>query len=232
MYLYETHLHTAPVSACAAGSPAAQVRAYKAAGYAGIIVTDHFFNGNSGCPSDWPWDKKLEFFTSGYRQAEREGRLCGLDVFFGLEYCIRGTEFLTYGLSPEFLAAHPGMDTLTAAQYSALVRDGGGYLAQAHPYRKDWWIASPFPVDPGLIDGVEVYNASMPDAVNAKAREFARLHGLPAQAGSDSHSIGLPFMSGIGLARRAESIGEIIDALKAKRAKLIVPEGAECPPIL
>lgn len=42
MFRYETHLHTAEGSGCASASGAEQARRYKALGYDGIIVTDHF----------------------------------------------------------------------------------------------------------------------------------------------------------------------------------------------
>ena len=46
-YLYETHMHTSEASACAGSTGAQMARAYKEAGYTGIIVTDHFFYGNT-----------------------------------------------------------------------------------------------------------------------------------------------------------------------------------------
>ena len=46
-YKYETHLHTSETSACAVSSAGDMVRAYADAGYTGIVVTDHFFNGNT-----------------------------------------------------------------------------------------------------------------------------------------------------------------------------------------
>jgi len=225
MFIYETHMHTSIVSACADISPADQVRAYKGRGYTGVVITDHFSNGNSNCPHKLPWDKKIEFLASGYRKAKKEGDKCGLDVFFGWEYNIRGTEFLTYGLSIDFLLEHPGMEWLTAAQYSKLIRGNGGYLAQAHPYRDGYWIDYPYPVDPGLIDGIEVYNSTMPDSINKKAHDFARLHGLPMQAGSDSHSRHNPFASGVALDKKAESIFDIIEAIKTGQAKLVGTQG-------
>ena len=220
-YLYETHLHTSEVSACAVSGAAEQVRAYKDRGYTGIIVTDHFVNGNSGCPRNAPWGEKMKYFLSGYEKAKAEGGKRGLDVFFGLEFTVRGSDFLTYGLEPEFLTAHPDMDRLTAEDYSSLVRRHGGYLAQAHQYRDDWYIEHKFPVDHRLVDGIEVYNAGMPDETNAKALAFARLHSLPMQAGSDSHNINAVFTSGIILEKRAESIHDIIAAIKTNRVTLI-----------
>jgi hypothetical protein len=224
MFLYETHMHTSPVSACAHSSPTEQTRAYKSRGYTGIIVTDHFVNGHSTCPRNLPWKKRIEYFASGYEEAKKEGDLYGLDVFFGLEYNINGTEFLTYGLSVDFLLERPEIEYMTAEQYSDLVRSSGGYLAQAHPYREGYWIKNQYPVEPHLIDGIEVYNGGMPDNINRKAFEFAQKHDLPMQSGSDSHDKHLPFAGGIALYKRAESIFDIISAIKSKQAELILPE--------
>jgi len=221
-YKYETHMHTSKVSRCARSTAVEQVRAYKNRGYAGVIITDHFINGNCNCPRELPWKQKMDFFASGYEEALAEGKKCGLDVFYGWEYCIRGTEFLTYGLDQAFLLANPGFDKLTAAAYSALVRKSGGYLAQAHPFRDDSYIDYKLPVAPYLLDGVEIYNASMPASTNAKAAAFAKQHGVCAQAGSDSHHKDFPAPSGIALDKRAESIFDIIAAIRENRAELLI----------
>ena len=99
-FLYETHMHTHPVSACAVSSPEEMVRYYKEQGFTGIVVTDHFINGNTNCPQHFSWEKKIEFYASGYNRAKIEGDKCGLDVFFGLEYSYQGTDFLVYGITP------------------------------------------------------------------------------------------------------------------------------------
>jgi len=223
-YLYETHMHTAEVSDCASATAAEQVRFYKAKGYAGVIITDHFINGNSNCPRHLSWKGKMKHVASGYLAAAEEGAKRGLDVFFGIEYAIRGQEFLTYGIDLDFLLANPGLDKLTIGEYSALVREYGGYLAQAHPYREAYWIPNPFPVEPRFIDGVEGYNACDPEQTNHKARQFAALHKLPMQAGSDSHHINSGGLSGIKLPRKAESIFDIIAAIKSGSAELIEPD--------
>jgi len=222
-YQYETHLHTSPVSACSIASPEEQVRAYKAKGYAGIIVTDHFVNGNSSCPRNMSWKKKMAYFVSGYEQARKEGDRVGLSVFFGFEYCLHGTEFLTYGLSPEFLFEHPDMDKLSIEQFSRFVRRHGGYLAQAHPFRDEFWIRNPGPIEPHLMDGIEVYNGGMPHMVNERAQAFAALHGIPMQSGSDSHSVELKFTSGISLEKKADNIFDIIKAIKSNAVGQITP---------
>lgn len=46
-YLYETHVHTSEGSACAHATGARMARAYAAGGYTGMIVSDHFYYGNT-----------------------------------------------------------------------------------------------------------------------------------------------------------------------------------------
>jgi len=223
-YRYETHMHTAEVSACAVKFAAQQVVAYKDRGYAGIIITDHFINGYSTCPKDLPWDKKMRFFISGYEEAKKMGEKIDLDVFLGWEFTINGSDFLTYGLDLGFLLDNPDIDKLNIKEYSETVRENGGFLAQAHPYRDEYYVANPYPVEPNLIDAIEVYNVMDRDTANDKAFAFAEKNNLPMQTGTDDHGRGSSLYSGVILNKRAESIYDIINAIKTKEVGLIAPE--------
>ena len=70
MYKYETHLHTKECSLCATASGAYQAEAYKDAGYTGIIITDHFFRGNTNVRRDLPWEERIDLFCKGYENAK------------------------------------------------------------------------------------------------------------------------------------------------------------------
>ena len=96
-YVYETHMHTSEASACAGSTGTQMARAYKAAGYTGIIVTDHFFYGNTSVDRSLPWEEWVRRFCLGYEHAKAEGDRIGLTVFLGWEACYEGTEFLVYG---------------------------------------------------------------------------------------------------------------------------------------
>ena len=224
-FLYETHMHSSEVSACATKTAVWQVHSFKEKGYTGVIFTDHFINGYTRCPNYLPWDEKMRFTVQGYEKAKIEGDKCGLDVFFGWEYTIRGSDFLTYGLDIDFLLAHPDLDRLSIEEYSAVVRQNGGFLAQAHPYKDDFYIDYKYPVDHRLIDAVEVYNSNIPDKTNKKAFIFARKYNLPMLAGTDCHGKPGQFNSGIKLAERANNIFDIIKAIKTHNVELVLPEG-------
>lgn len=80
-------------------------------GYAGIVVTDHFFYGNTAVDRSLPWKDWVEQFCKGYEHAKEEGDKIGLQVFFGWESGYHGTEFLIYGLNKEWLFEHPETKT-------------------------------------------------------------------------------------------------------------------------
>jgi len=224
MYKYETHLHTYPVSACGHNTPQEMVQAYKDAGYTGFIITNHFFNGNTSCPANLPWAEKVAYFLTAYHEAREEAAKLDFDVFPGWEYNIQGTEFLTYGLTEDFLLNNPDCHQLDIEAYAKLVRANGGYLAQAHPYRTEFWVKHPFPVAPHLVDGIEVYNRNQPAEANQKALDFATLHNLPKQSGSDAHSTNLQYggtPGGVILKERAKTIHDIISAIKNHSAECI-----------
>ena len=102
-YLYETHMHTSEGSACAKNSGAEMARVYAVAGYTGIIITDHFFYGNTAVDRTLPWSEWVERHCLGYEHAKEEGDRLGLQVFFGWESGYRGTEFLVYGPDKQWL---------------------------------------------------------------------------------------------------------------------------------
>lgn len=218
-------MHTSESSDCGQSTAIEQVRAYKKAGYAGIIITDHFLNGNSSCPRGLQWQDAMRYVCAGYAAAKVEGDKLGIDVFFGWEFGGRGkeqgTELLTYGLDISFLLAHPGLDSMPHAQYCQLVRESGGFIAQAHPYRARSYIANPMPVSPSLVDALEVYNGGDQAEANSRALEFAKTHNMPMQAGSDSHSALGVKRCGIRLASKASTIFDIIRAIKGFEVELV-----------
>ena len=112
LFRYDTHVHTSEGSKCARTSGRQAAEAYHARGYDGIIITDHFFNGNSTVPRDLPWRERVELFTAGYRAAKAYGDQVGLQVFFAWEDSSEGNDFLTYGLDENWLADHPFIDRL------------------------------------------------------------------------------------------------------------------------
>lgn len=189
MYRYETHLHTAEGSTCS-HTPAAQMaEAYKKAGYDGIFVTDHFFNSSTTVPENLPWKERIELYCKGYEAALEEGKKTGLSVFFGVEFTVSGADFLLYGIDKEWMINnyHLLMESQERELFAA-VRENGGFVVQAHPFREASYIPhiSLYPRD---VDGVEAVNIRNPDpAMNLRAKQYAASYKLPVTGGSDAHN--------------------------------------------
>lgn len=188
-YFYDTHVHTAQGSACASATGAEHARGYKALGYTGIIITDHFFNGNTAVDRGLPWTQWVDAFCLGYEQARTEGEKIGLDVFFGWEAGYQGTEFLIFGLDNAWLKRHPDIPNWTVEEQYRQVHAAGGVVIQAHPFREAFYIPQ-IRVYPGFIDGVEAVNTANYEkspGANEKAKAYARERKLCMTGGSDTH---------------------------------------------
>jgi predicted metal-dependent phosphoesterase TrpH len=225
MYLYDTHVHTKEVSRCGSSSAAEQVRAAKRRGYTGIIITDHLVKGYANCDERISWKQRVRFQMTGYEKAKKEGEKCGLDVFFGWEYASRekipGMDILTCGLGEDFLVEHFNLFEYDLEKYSKQVRKHGGFLVHAHPFRHIPDIEDEY-LQPHLFDGIEVFNSADTATINALAYEYALRNKLHMQAGSDSHGTDRPlFPCGVALAKKAENIFDIINAIKQGTAKLV-----------
>lgn len=222
-YKYETHMHTSEASACGLNTGAEMSRAYKEAGYSGIIVTDHFFNGNSAIPRDLPWKTRIELFCRGYENAREEGEKIGLHVFFGWEYAYRGAEFLTYGLGKDFLLAYPDMLSWSIEKYFEVVHQSGGFIVQAHPFREAPYIKK-IRLFPEYVDAIEVINASHtnPD-FDRKALQLAKEYSLLQTSGSDTHQASRIYGGGMEFDHELHSIEEFIQAVKKPDSYRLLP---------
>lgn len=187
-YKIETHLHTAEGSKCGWATGVEQAEARLADGYDTIIVTDHFFRGNTRPSRDLPWEEYVEQFCSGYEHAKQRGDEIGLTVLFGLEDNYQGSEFLIYGLDKDWLLKHPDMRTWTPWEEYEQVHGDGGYMVQAHPFREASYLRG-FGLYPMYSDAVEGINAAQLRIMNERAQWYAKQFDKPMTAGSDIHGI-------------------------------------------
>lgn len=226
-YLYETHLHTSQGSACGGTRGQDYVRRYKDMGYTGIIVTDHFYNGNTAIGRHLTWEQWVEGHCRGYEEAREEGEKIGLDVFFGWEETFDDDDYLVYGLGKEWLLEHPEVINWTVPQQYEEVRKYGGCVVQAHPFRDRVYISRIY-LSPRWVDAVEAANGSNDRSFDALAMSYAKALNLPVIAGSDIHEHGqfaTGPMFGVYLDKKMETSQDIVRAIRENAiAGLFIPD--------
>lgn len=226
MYLYETHLHTSPVSKCAKATVAETLAFYKEKGYDGVFLTNHFLDGNIGIPKDLPVKEQLDFYFSDYEEALRIGKEIGLKVFLGVESSYGGTDFLIYGLQKDFYYAHPEILELSKdkVRQLALYREGGAFVIQAHPFREANYIDH-IRLYPRSVDGIEVINAGRTDLENRMARIYAEEYGLFMSAGTDNHTAGeAKILAGIRTGEPIDTEADFIRLMKEGKTEVFRSE--------
>jgi hypothetical protein len=227
-YLYETHLHTVQGSACGVSPGRDYIRCYKELGYTGIIVTDHFYNGNTAIDRNLPWTEWVKRHCRGYEEARREGERIGLDVFFGWEETFDGDDYLIYGLGKDWLLKHPEAAHWTLPQQFEVVRQYGGCVVQAHPFRDRAYIRRIY-LSPCCVDAVEAANGGNDPPFDARAMEYAKALELPITAGSDIHDadqLETDDVFGVYLDQKLVSIQDYVKAIRENAiAGLRAPPG-------
>ena len=216
-YKYELHCHTSESSRCAKSTGAEMADFYKRAGYTGLVITDHFLNGNTTVPRDLSWEERIDLYCKGYENAKRRGDEIGLDVFFGWEF---NGDFVTLGLDKEWLKAHKDLDLMGRNEYLELIRSNGGYLIHAHPFRMGPY-ARAVHVTPLRVDALEVINAQNEDFQNKMAEYTAEQFGVTKVCGSDKHNAKLlKRLASLELDFRAESLQDLLNALRENRHRV------------
>ena len=222
-YRYDLHVHTYEGSACARSLAADLADFYKAKGYDGIVITDHFWCGNTRVDRDLPWKEWLAEFRHGYENAKARGDEIGLSVFYGWEYSFHGIDFLTYGLDNDWLEQYPDIVRMDIVDYLNLVRDAGAYVIHAHPFLEARYIPY-IRLLPRQVDAVEVCNAPKTPFCNGLALHYARAYDLTETGGSDCHSVEATALSGIEVNHPVNSMTELISVLKNREHRVIRPE--------
>ena len=218
MFIYELHQHTNACSGCGVITPEELPYDLKREGYAGCVLTDHFFHGYTAIRRNIPWEDFVAAYEDGWRRAKAVGDQIGIDILFGIEEGVGdGKEVLLYGITPQFLYDHPELrDTPVDLEHlSQIVHEAGALIYQAHPFRVRDYIARPWePLPIELFDGIEGYNAGNPDIDNQRAVAFAAEHDLPITAGSDAHQAYSCPRYGIAVEKRITTPEELVEVLR------------------
>lgn len=215
-YLYETHCHCARGSRCASSSGAELVRSYQAAGYAGLVLTDHFVTGYTAVDLSLPWEDQMHCYYDAYLEAKRLGDSLDFDVLFGIEHACAGGEFLCYGIDLEFLLRNPDLPSLSLEDFVRRAQAYGAVVVQAHPFR---WAPPGTPLRRDILDGIELFNASNSPWANQAAEEAA--FGI-CTSGGDIHFAGDERIgqAGLLLPHRVKTAAQLASVLRSGEYRL------------
>lgn len=188
-YITELHCHTGEISACATVPTKEIADLYAKHGYTTLTVMNHLsrftfapekskYNGSND------WNEKIDFFMNGYHLMKEaaDGRF---NVLWGIELRLNTDEndYLIYGVTEDFLRAHPKIMDISVKELSELVHTEGLLLFQAHPFRNSIRVTKP-----SLLDGIETYNGHPGhDSRNNIALTWAEQFGLKKISGTDYH---------------------------------------------
>lgn len=222
-YLYETHCHGSQCSLCSSSTSQELVRAYHKAGYAGMVLTDHFIWGNTSVDRSLPWAERMQRYYHAYLEAKEAAEQLDFDVIFGIEHAYGdGKELLVYGIELDFLLANPDIPDISVDELVQRVHAYGGIVIQAHPYRDRWYTNLDVPPRSDLVDGIEIYNACNYPNEDVQALELALTGNYIQTSGGDIHSAGDDRVgaAGILLPHRVRSGKELVEALKQNTHRL------------
>lgn len=190
-YAYEMHLHTGEFGWCAKVPAATIVKAYREAGYRGIVTTNHYFNHGFDAMPETTWSGKIDNYLRGTEAALLAVRQTAkdpdqpFDVLLGLELRFEenANDYLIYGVTEEQLIEYPRLYKMNPKSFKKLADELGWFVVQAHPYRKGCEVQ---PAE--YLHGIEVRNENpRHDSRNELALKFANQYELARTAGSDYH---------------------------------------------
>jgi predicted metal-dependent phosphoesterase TrpH len=160
--LFDLHVHTS-FSPCGRMNIEDAVARARGLGLDGVCITDHH--------------------TMDIRHVIAEGvQENGLCVLFGMEYSTPQGDFLLFGPFEEVAS------NLSADQVLQTIRDKGGAVVAAHPFRRTRPVDEEL-VRNGLCHAVEVINGRNTPFENSAVENWRR-YGLAQCGGSDAHTLG------------------------------------------
>ena len=214
-YKYDIHVHTSEVSSCGRIPAKELVGMYKNAGYHGVVITDHYYEGFFENLQNTSWAEKTDQFLEGYNNALCEGRKLDFQVICGMEigFTENPNEYLVYGIDENFLKENKELYKLGLKGFKKLIEGSGIIIVQTHPFRSGM-----IPASPRLIDGIEVYNGNpRHNSRNHLALEHAEKNGLIKLSGSDFHQRDDLARGGIIVSEVVNSPSQLVDIIRNSR---------------
>ena len=211
MFKTELHCHSNNISLCAQVSCADVVKKFTEAGYTTLVLTNHL-NDYTMEHHASSWEEFIDKFYNAYMELKKEadGRL---NILFGAELRFKENinDYLLFGVTREFLLAHPEIFSLNPEKLSPILRENNILFVQAHPFRNGMTV-----INPRFLDGVEIFNGHMGhDSRNEIAEAWAKKYNLIATSGTDFHYNDVPANAGILTSEEITSTTQLVEILKS-----------------
>ena len=183
--LIDLHAHTSGISTCCRVPAPDIIKAAQDTGIDGIVLSNHYQrhyvkNGDAAAFA--------ERYVKEYEYTKACGDAAGFKVFYGMEVTMElhsNAHILVYGVDPSFTLKYPETYAMTMADLYALVKENGGMLVQAHPFRGGKDVLQ----DLAYLDGVEANSHPLYDATHVeKLTKIAQSAGLILTSGGDYHA--------------------------------------------
>ena len=216
---FELHAHTSECDFAAHASGAELVRIYHAAGYSGMVITDHYFATFYKWFADELEGKThravMERRLKGYYEARNEGEKLGFTVLPGAEVRFNKSpyginDFLVYGCDEEFFLTAPRLNELTSLDELKALLPEGACVVLAHPFRVKMTV-----MDPAPLFGIEAHNGLTEPYRNGMAEAYAAHFGKPVTSGSDCHHRDHACKGGIDTPRVIRTPKDLSDVLRS-----------------
>lgn len=226
MYKYELHAHTHECDRDARLGARELVRAYKDAGYDGIVITDHYIERfyTRWFPEEvegLSHRQQVARWLKGYYTAKDEGEKIGFTVLPGAEVRFDNypNDYLLYGLQEDFFYTVPRLNEMGTLKALLQILPQEVCVVQAHPFRDDMAVA-----DPRDLFGLEVFNGGTEKFRNELARIYAQHYGVAMTSGSDIHGMSRLGKGGIMTDTKIETPEDLIAVLRSGNYSLIQPD--------
>ncbi len=224
MYKYDLHVHSLEASGCGRDTVENMMKRYKEIGFSGFALTNHFWHGNTSIDRTLSWNNFVKEYAKCYYDNLEAAQKLDFDLLFGIEEGYGGgKEFLVYGITPETLLKHPELQNMNINIWSETVRENGGFIAYAHPFRNRGYITDPYATpDISLVDGLEIYNYCNDKCDNALAAETFKNSGKILIAGGDLHSTNFNDSFGIKVKERIKTTKQLAKVLKENNFEIYI----------
>lgn len=200
MMKIDLHVHSRERSHCGRSSEEEQIRAAIKSGLNAIVFTDH------------------SRLVSPGRVKELNDKYTPFRIFGGIEISLESDDILILGLYDHALES----TEWTYPKLHTFVRERGGFIAIAHPFRHHKYIGVDIERFPP--DAIEAHSHNTPKEAEAHIREIAANLGVPILCNSDAHHtsrIGAYYNT---LERVPANERELLEILKSGQFKCSYPK--------